>query len=594
MSNLSTSTTRVFFVGGLPYSVDENVSTAAIESLSFIELPRLPISSSGTTSEGGAGDARPLVSPVLHLGRQSPLLRNSLKNDRRWSRKLLEVTTWCIHGLPTGDKVYPIDAAALPFAGVRVRLCGTGGAVRVIPRRSSEQRCVTALSVVGAWAWLQHGDALDFEGGLQLRFLAVHVRAGPVSALAQKASFVWVRPNVAAGSATPVAMWASRYSNWSAVPVFLKAKMLMEAAVLVQQATLREKAQMQESVTGTGAPSPIASERALPLPRCEGTDARDERAGSPLRAPPSLEDAVNLSRGGDIHHNSLLRRYSNSSEARQDACMAADEADEEAATPTSESQQRQRQRPLSLYAAPNSPPVFHDREQTRSAPDVVGAVFGGRMAVQRPQSASPSRSSPPRHAAGLGLQQRLTGPSMGTRGNVLRYSFATFSESMDDKLLEALQNLENGGTEVGDVLVQRQQREPAVLLGAMEDELSGPRSTSAEQVASHLRTTLPTRGHGQEGRGRSGAPQRSRRTTKQGSRGKTADDSGVHGRRSGSRKSAGGDVGGELMSSLSQPLRREGEGDDAVTVPLLTRADIKRLPVNQYAEEDSQVVFFDH
>ncbi|KPI83125.1 hypothetical protein ABL78_7846 [Leptomonas seymouri] len=542
---------------------------------------------------------------MLRLGRQSKLLRSSLKNDRHWSRNLLEVTSWCIHGLPRGDAVYPVDETSLPFAGVRVRLCGKGGGIRIIPRRLSDNRGVTTLSEVGACAWLQHGDALDFGGSLQLRFLAVRVRKGLASELAQKASFTWVRATAVAESATPAAMWTARFSDWSAIPTFLKAKMLMEAAMLSWQADLQEDAQMQASSTTAAAPPSTASKLTLSRRCCDRTGASNRRRSGQSTASPSLGDAQSPEDGIETHDSGPC----SSSEARQDACTAVDDVDEEAATPTSDSQQCQRQRQQRLLAATGSQQLFRDRGQSQSS---TGVAPDARAASERSQHASSGWSPPLQCVAASGTQQRPFAPSLHPRGNVGRYSLATFSETMDDKLHEALLNLENGGTGIGDLLIQQQHRDPAVLLGAMDDDFSGSRAASAEEGTPRMLSHSPASGDKHEGqkdlvsRQPPHVSRHPRRSTKRGGSGEKTDNGVEQRRRSGCRKSAGSDVDGDVVAPrkhrrsssatawLSQPTRKKGEVDDDVAILPLTRADIKRLRVNQPSQEDSQVVFFDH
>lgn len=614
----STATARVFLVGGLS-SLSEG-STHAVDSLTFVELPRLPISAN-TAAELQAEATRPRVSPVLHLGRQSPILRTSLNNHRRWSRKLLEVTSWCIHGLPPNDSICPIDAATLPCAGVRVRLSGKGGLIRLLPRRLSETRSITVLSEPGACVWLQHGDVLDFGAGVRLHLFAVHVNTSPAVQLAQNASYMWVQPSPDAVSAAPVATWSARFSDWSSIPKFLKTKMLRETAQLVQQAAAQEDAQLQASVRAVADDDSLLNQQQRQQQyECSSTAGTATGGNSP--APPSLDEALRLAtdaarRGG---------RSDRGSEKRQDVCTTAEEdVDEEAATPTSASQQQQqRQRPPPHTASGymNSPPLLQERGQTRSAPDALGAaVAEARATFHAPPSTAVTQGQTP-------LRQRPpfrpTGVSLRTSGlNAARYSCVTFSETMDDKLHEALLNLENNGVEVADALVQQQQqqqqlllRAPAVLLGAMEDDddLSGPRGVLAENAAQHVSTSPPTqweeeqeeasrrvaaggvkRQHQQQR-----SPQQSRLSaTKRGDCVTTP---------VGSRRGIGNGSGGSATSptrkhrrtlsagaSLSQPTKKDGEVDDgALAAPQLTRADIKRVRANHPAQEDSQVVFFDY
>lgn len=281
----------------------------------------------------------------------------------------------------------------------------------------------------------------------------------------------------------------------------------------------------------------------------------------------------------------------------------------EAATPTSQSQQQRQRQPQHVYTITTSQSLFQDRPQTRSAPDVFGAVSEAHMASHLSPPASQGRSPPLRRTVSLGLPQRPSGgPSTRISGNLSRFSVASLSETMDDKLHEALLKLENGGAEVGDALA-RQQREPAVLLGAMEDELSGPRATSADEGQPPLLASPPTRWESERRcTADDGAPpqhQSSRRSAKRAGRSKTSGNADARGRRSGSHKSG---VDGEedwigsrkhrrassAGESLSQSLRREGEADGVSAAPPLTRADVKRLRLHQPAQEDSQVVFFDH
>jgi hypothetical protein len=592
MLSSAQSTPRVFFVAGVP-STCNGTAVSDAESLTFAELPLLPLTVSHLQGGGAAAaaGARPLVSPMLHLGRHSPLLRASLGNDRRWSRKLLEVTTWCIHGLPShADAVCPIDEATLPFAGVRVRLCGGGGPVRVVPRRQSERRGVVALNAPDACAWLQHGDVLEFGSCARLRMLAVHMSTSPAAELAQKASYVWVQAaGATAGAGTPVAIWSARLANWSTIPKFLKAKMLLEAAVLlVQQEALQEAETLQLRLHTTSTQGPTLQQGNL------------------------ATGAVHC----DVSHRC--------SEARQEACMAAGDTDDEAATPTSESQKRQRlrlqqhqQREGEAYSRTNSPQQLRDRGQTRSAPSIVGTTAEGRVESYpppRPTYASQGATSPP-------LRRTMGGPALQPLSSRLsaRYSLAaTFSETMDDKLHEALLNLENEGTDIGDALLHRQQQphEPAVLLGAMEEDLSGPRGTSSERgVTQHLHTSPPTRREtGKEDNtserrrctaAGEAAPQQQRQqqgshrhSSKRAGRGrqrrrsasrKNASDADEESRSSHKRRRASSD-----SVSLSQPLLKDIDTGDVARAAPLTRADIKRLRTNEPPQEDSQVVFFDH
>lgn len=609
MSFNAPSTARLFFVQGPSWFADGDDCSSG-EVLNFTELPPLPIASSAARDGGGAAEARPLVSPMLHLGRQSPLLRSALRNDRRWSRKLIEVTTWCIHGLAAGGSLCPVDATALPFAGVRLRLCGHGGPLCVRSRGAGAMQRTVVLSEPGACAWLRHGDLLDFGGGVHVLFVAVHVRTSTARDLAEHASFVWVQPGERTVPAAPVAMWSARFGEWSAVPHFLKVKMLTEAAQLAQQSIRQDEARWRLSTSAsTKAPSSVADK--------SGASQRGRETTRDATRPPRdpfLSPAV-PSHNGEVCDDGSSGS-SRSSATRPDACAEKEASDVEAATPTTSSQQHRHQPRVAHTSTTNSPQVFHDHRQTRSVPEMLGEGTEGRATTLAMQPSSQGRSPPLQRADGSGLYSRA---SLRASVNVhSRYSVATLSETLDDKLQEALLNLEHGGNEVGEALVmQHQQRTglsqhaqhaaaaAAELLGAVEDDLMVSRTSSAENGASQRQ---PHQHDGDGGASSTVSNLRSntRRPTKRGGRGNAASHGG---RRSGSRVSADeadGENGGTLSAakrrrrralstsvSLSQPQQRDS-GADGVAAPPLTRADIKRQRTGHAALEDSQVVFFDH
>ncbi|TPP40207.1 hypothetical protein CGC21_26805 [Leishmania donovani] len=533
-------------------SSPESCTAAAAKDVTFLELPCIPVATANSTESGGCASAppRPLVSPAVHLGRQTPFLSSSLQNDRAWSRALLEVTTWCIEGLPSTsyDGVVPVDAATLPFAGVRVRLCGKGRPIRVVPSGAAGERESTTLTERGSYTWLQHGDVLEFGTQAQVRLLAVHVRVGHAAELVQHASFVWITSSSKSTSATgvavsnvdaqptmtavPTALWFAGPYEWSAVPKFLKSKMLQEAEQLTLYMHDRDAYRLKKAAADTASIS----------------DSGDIFA--PLQR-------IRLQ--GDSPSN-ILAEWGQTRNAP-------------AETASSPSLSAARERGSVVAAV--SHPRFPSQPQQKDG--------CGSDAAPRPTAPPPLRAS---------LQHRRN------CGSTV-YSLSTLSETMDDKLNEALLNLEDGGNEVGEALVERREKEAFLIV--TEEDLSGTRISSAEELmaSASQRTGLDDgaedhgnvlgntpaskrwslkRGRGEAARGRRISRSGNRRAFREGGDGRRLS-------RGGWAKST---CGAELLQSMC---------DDAENAPPpqhLTRADIRRRHSNQPPQEDSQVVFFDH
>ncbi|KAK7196272.1 hypothetical protein NESM_000563000 [Novymonas esmeraldas] len=565
----------------------------AAEDVAFLELPRIPVTTPPSTdSSGTGGDAlasrRPLVSPAVQLGRQTPFLSAALRNDRAWSRSLLEVTTWCIQGLPcaaaaaSDDGALPVEAASLPFAGVRVRLCGGGHPIRIVRGGATTERGSATVMKRGSCAWLQHGDVLEFGSHARVRLLAVHTRVGVAEELAGRASFVWVasavngpRASVApsdcvtdggapARPATVVtALWSARFSEWAATPKYLKAKMLREA---VQMTVYRP--------ASTVAASAVEADRGKR--RAAAPSAEDERC-------PQEEGEEVLA----------LASPRQDSEARHSASAAAGDMEVDAATPTTESQRRPRSTPAGLDHPFAAAGAMASRHESRQSAEAVTAADLPSPSQRRSSSAEGGRrrTAPPAlRASGL---HRPSGASALLSG-------ATLSDTMDERLNEALLHLENGGVEVGDALVQR--RDQALVLGAVEEEdLSGTRAASSDNVLASASQRSGWDASEEDGRHGEASAQRHRRSTKRGRdtsardgraphlggrRARRDTDEGAHDASRGPRVSTS-DAAGLSQWSLDKTARLPA-------VPQLTRADIRRPNANQnQPEEDSQVVFFD-
>ncbi|TPP46800.1 hypothetical protein CGC20_21000 [Leishmania donovani] len=448
-------------------SSPESCTAAAAKDVTFLELPCIPVATANSTESGGCASAppRPLVSPAVHLGRQTPFLSSSLQNDRAWSRALLEVTTWCIEGLPSTsyDGVVPVDAATLPFAGVRVRLCGKGRPIRVVPSGAAGERESTTLTERGSYTWLQHGDVLEFGTQAQVRLLAVHVRVGHAAELVQHASFVWITSSSKSTSATgvavsnvdaqptmtavPTALWFAGPYEWSAVPKFLKSKMLQEAEQLTLYMHDRDAYRLKKAAADTAS---ISESNRL---RYGGFDRKGTK-GTAIRVSPWVESerrthAEEVLVTSSPHCSEF--GYSSPSNILAEWGQTRNAPAETASSP-------------SLSAA-------------RERGSVVAAVSHPRFPSQPQQKdgcgsdAAPRPTAPPPLRASL-QHRRNCGSTV--------YSLSTLSETMDDKLNEALLNLEDGGNEVGEALVERREKEAFLIV--TEEDLSGTRISSAEEL----------------------------------------------------------------------------------------------------------------
>ncbi|KAG5468777.1 hypothetical protein CUR178_01613 [Leishmania enriettii] len=589
----------------------------AAKDMTFLELPSIPVATANSTYGVERADAlpRPLVSPVLHLGRQTPFLSSALQNDRSWSRTLLEVTTWCIEGLPSTscNGVVPVDAAALPYAGVRVRLCGKGRPIRVVPNVATGKRGCTTLIERGSCTWLQHGDVLEFGSQARVRLLAVHVRVGSAAELARGASFVWVSSSLRTSAVTtgatvgdvdarprmtavPTALWFARIHEWSAAPKFLKSKMLLEAEQLTLH--MHEEEARRHAAVAAAMESLSESNR-----QGNGSTNRKYMGGTAARVAPSAENERHPPEG-----EALTTTSRQGSGAGRRSSTVADENEIDAATPTTQSQQQQQQLTLRVGSTPSN--FTAERGQKRDASAPVGGVrllptaLQGtdlEAAVSLPTSSSQPRGceedvvalhTAPQQTRSFGLHR----PSSASA----RYTLATLSETLDERLNEALLCLENGGNAVSDALAQRFDKAVA-LLGVMEEDLSGTHLSPSEQLKASASQQTGCDDGGDVNRSvESDTPVSKQRLSKRGReeavRDERAPSSGSLGVRTNARHnrrlSRADGVSSTGVTGLLQSLRDDHRG----TPPAqhLTRADIRRMHSNQPRQEDSQVVFFDH
>ncbi|CAG9582195.1 conserved hypothetical protein [Leishmania major strain Friedlin] len=403
-------------------------------------------------------------------------------------------------------------------------------------------------------------------------------------------------------TAVPTALWFAGLYEWSAVPKFLKSKMLQEAEQLTLYMHERSAYRLAKAAADT------ASISELNRLRYDSSDSKGMR-GTAIRVAPLVESER------CTHEEEVLMTASpHCSEFGYSSSAASEEREMDAAKPTTRSQQQQpQQQQLTLWTA--SPPSSIPAEwgqtrnapvQTASAPSLSAAREGGSVvaavslarfpsqpqqkdsygseAAPRPTAPPPLRASP--------LHRRNCGSTV--------YSLTTLSETMDDKLNEALLYLEDGGNEVGEALVERREKE-ALLLIVTEDDLSGTRISSAEEpmASASQRAGLDDGAEDRDDvlgntpaskrwslkRGREEAT-RGGRTSRSGNR-RVFREGG-----DGRRLSRGGCPKSTCAAELLQSLR-----DDAENAPPpqhLTRADIRRAHSNQPPQEDSQVVFFDH
>ncbi|KAG5468365.1 hypothetical protein LSCM1_02345 [Leishmania martiniquensis] len=591
-------------------------SATAVKDLSFLELPSIPVATANCADGGKRGDAlpRPLVSPVVHIGRQTPFLSSALQNDRAWSRTFLEVTTWCIQGLPSTScgGVVPVDAATLPYAGVRVRLCGSGHTIRVVPNAATSDRESTTLTERGSYTWLQHGDVLEFGTQARVRLLAVHVRVGPAAELARGASFVWVAspptssstPGKAVTSAdaqprmaaVPTVLWFGRLHQWSAAPKFLKSKMLLEAEQLTLHTHEEEACRHAKAV---------AAVEYLNESNRKGDGHFDGKywRGTAGRAPPSAEGEKRSSEG-----EALMATCRPGGGSGHRPSAAAEENEMEAATPTERAQQQEQLLPLQAASSSSSPST--DRRLMRNASALADGAPLPPTTLEGPDlhavlslPASSSQQQRRSHSEALLLQAALQPtrasalhrPSCGTT----RCSLATFSETLDERLNDALLHLENGSHEVGDALVQRCDK-AVLLLGVVEEDMSGTHgSASVELKASPSQRSGCDDGKNERRSMEGDTPGHRQRPSKRGREERLHDKGTTPSRSRRARSNA---------SSARRVSRSDHVQCAGVTPPLqsafndlhpppaqhLTRADIRRTRSKQSLQEDSQVVFFDH
>ncbi|KAG5494049.1 hypothetical protein JKF63_01883 [Porcisia hertigi] len=602
MNDSAHKMTRLFLVRcGASSSLVPCSSTAA-KDLTFLELPRIPVATANSAESSECADALPraLVSPAVFLGRQSPFLSSALQNDRAWSRAAVEVTTWCIQGLSSTSSggLVPVDFVSVPFAGVRVRLCGKGYPVCVVPHAAAGERTRITLTERGSYAWLQHGDILEFGPQVQVRLLAVHLRVSPAPELAEGASFVWVasplskvptnsgeffvsdvnaKPRI---SAVPTAMWLARLQDWSVAPKFLKSKMLLEA----EQLTLYMQDKEARCLANDAA---VTSPRGSGLLREETTHGKGT-PGTALRVAPSV-GVERLTHEEEAP--SMAPRHS--SESSHGFSAAAGEHEIDAATPTSKSQQQPRQQLIA--EAQTSPSNFEaDGGQAHNLSVLTSNASWSADALEEGRALSAVSlggcTTHYHHSSGYEIAPRPTAPPPLRNSMMHRPScgtppsLATLSETVDDRLNEALLNLENGGNEVSDALLQRRYQ-AALLLGVMEEDLSGTRAPSSEELgASASQRFCDTDGAENRSSTKGNTPQCKRLSSKRG-RPKTASCAKPT-RASGRPVGLGGD------SDFSQPLRNDIEHQRLQRNP--TRAAIRRRHSSQQPQEDSQVVFFDH
>ncbi|CAC9540297.1 conserved hypothetical protein [Leishmania infantum JPCM5] len=401
-------------------------------------------------------------------------------------------------------------------------------------------------------------------------------------------------------TAVPTALWFAGPYEWSAVPKFLKSKMLQEAEQLTLYMHDRDAYRLTKAAADTAS---ISESNRL---RYGGFDRKGTK-GTAIRVSPWVESERRT------HAEEVLVTSSpHCSEFGYRSSAAAEEREMDAATPTTRSQQQQPQQQLTLLTASSPSNILAEWGQTRNAPaetasspslsaarersSVVAAVSHPRFPSQPQQKdgcgsdAAPRPTAPPPLRASL-QHRRNCGSTV--------YSLSTLSETMDDKLNEALLNLEDGGNEVGEALVERREKEAFLIV--TEEDLSGTRISSAEELmaSASQRTGLDdgAEDHGNVlgntpaskrwslKRGREEAA-RGRRISRSGNR--RAFREGGDGRRLSRGGWAKSTCGAELLQSMC---------DDAENAPPpqhLTRADIRRRHSNQPPQEDSQVVFFDH
>ncbi|AIN97784.1 hypothetical protein LPMP_202880 [Leishmania panamensis] len=402
-------------------------------------------------------------------------------------------------------------------------------------------------------------------------------------------------------TAVPTALWIARFSEWSAAPKYLKSKMLQEAEQLTVY--MQEKA-ARHLAKAAAAPTDLSKSCQLrdggTISKCTtGTTVRVASLVGNERCTHGVEVLATASR----HGNESLHRCS----------AAAQENEMDAATPTTKSQQQQQQQQqqqLAVRTASSPSNFFVGRKQTRNVSGVMGSgpeapaaqEHGGVVAgVCFAHSASQQQQ----HSRGSeALSQNAAPPPLRDSAlqrpscDATRYSLVTYSETIDDKLNDALLHLENCGNEVGEALVKRRDK-AALLLGVMDEELSGTRRSSSEVMESTSQRTGLDNGEEQRGN-----VEGKKVTSTQGSK-RRREQAGC----SGLPASSGGHrvcrEGGEAhyLSQRSTPKSIRGGGllpllrDDAQHAPPpphLTRADIRRPHSHQPPQEDSQVVYFDH
>ncbi|CBZ30427.1 conserved hypothetical protein [Leishmania mexicana MHOM/GT/2001/U1103] len=402
-------------------------------------------------------------------------------------------------------------------------------------------------------------------------------------------------------TAVPTAVWFAGLYEWSAAPKFLKSKMLQEAEQLTLSIHEREAHHLAKAAADTARISESNRLR-------DGSSNSKSTRGTAIRVAPLVES------GRRTHEEEVLVTASpHCSEFGYRSSAAAEEPETDAATPTARSQQQQPQQQITPWTASSPSSIPAEWGQTRNAPvetvsvpslsaareggSVVAAVSLARSASQPQQKDGCGSEAAPRPTAPSPLRTSLLHrPNCGSTA----YSLTTLSETIDDRLNEALLRLEDDGNEVGEALVERREKE-ALLLIATEEDLSGTRISSSEELmasasqragldysaedrADVLGNTPASKRwslkRGREEAARGGRTSRSgnRRIFREGGDGRRLS-------RGGCAKSA---CGAELLQSTRDPAK------DAPPPQHLTRADIRRTHSNQPPEEDSQVVFFDH
>jgi len=228
------------------------------------------------------------------------------------------------------------------------------------------------------------------------------------------------------------------------------------------------------------------------------------------------------------------------------------EGEAEAATPTAASQHRQNQRQEAVHS-PNPPAS----EFPLSARGVSESSIG--------------KAAPP-----------LSG---GSAVSATRRSVVAFAETFDDRLNDALADLENYGVTTGDILLHQQQHHMEGLLGSLAEDseerdpflLQRRGSTSSSMVSNSQAEPVGgkrarRRSHGE------GGPARRRASTSRRLGGANHTHTASHG-----------------VAPLACVISAHQSACRPSDAPVqLSRSDICRVRPDPHSLEDSQIVFFNH